>query len=154
MIIEQGQPRDIAFIADAQVKMAHETEHMLLDAATVRKGVQYMFDDPLRGFYVVARPDVDHEPVGCMLVLKEWSDWRNGDVWWLHSVYVVPEYRRQGVFRRMFDYIEREARLAHIRGIRLYVDKRNTRARTVYRQLGMTNEHYEMFEKMLDGSGG
>jgi RimJ/RimL family protein N-acetyltransferase len=35
-----------------------------------------------------------------------------------------------------------------VRGIRLYVDKRNTRAQQVYARLGMNGEHYQVFEWM------
>ena len=33
-----------------------------------------------------------------------------------------------------------------IRGLRLYVDKRNQAAARVYEKLGMTREHYDLFE--------
>ena len=82
-------------------------------------------------------------------MLKEWSDWRNTDVWWVHSLYVAPEHRRRGVFRRMMNYVEERAHHDNIAGIRLYVERENHNAKAVYSALGMTNEHYELYEKML-----
>jgi hypothetical protein len=35
-----------------------------------------------------------------------------------------------------------------LRGIRLYVDRRNVRAQEVYTRLGMNGEHYQVFEWM------
>jgi GNAT superfamily N-acetyltransferase len=82
-----------------------------------------------------------------LLTIPEWSDWRNGTVVWLHSVYVVAEYRRCGVFRRLFAHIKDEVRASSdLCGLRLYVEKRNATAQRVYQRLGMTSDHYQMFE--------
>lgn len=140
-------PIDQTFIVDAQLAMALETERLSLVPDTVRSGVRYMFDHPDRGFYLMV--ERSGETVGCMLVLKEWSDWRNGDVWWLHSVFVVKEARGTGSFRALYDDVTRRAQAAGARGLRLYVDKTNTHAQSVYAALGMTDEHYRLFEKMF-----
>ena len=138
---------DVAFIARAQQAMAQETEGITLELGTVQAGVRSLIEHPQRGFYLLAiQAD---RACGCVLVLSEWSDWRNREVWWLHSVYVEPEMRGEGVFRALFIDVERLAREAGVAGLRLYVDKRNARAQAVYRGLGMTNEHYELFERML-----
>jgi len=148
LCIEPASVGDAEWIARAQVAMAQETEDLALDLSTVLKGVQRVIENPSMGFYIVAR-DADCRPIGCLLVLKEWSDWRNAEVWWIHSVYVGPEYRRRGVFSRMFAYVESLARASGIQGLRLCVDKHNTDAQAVYRSLGMTGEHYALFEKMF-----
>ncbi|MBN2012653.1 GNAT family N-acetyltransferase [candidate division KSB1 bacterium] len=147
--IERAVVNDIRFIAESQVAMAYETEAMALSLDVVLAGVQHIFDEPDRGFYVLARTIDDNAPIACMLVLNEWSDWRNCDVWWLHSVYVVPAFRGEGVFRKMFKFIETMAVDQQIRGIRLYVEKSNARAQAVYRALGMSDKHYDLFEKMI-----
>jgi len=145
--IETGTPGDIETIARFQVAMAAETEDYALDPETVDKGVRRMFAEPERGFYLLAKNT--GETVGGLLVLKEWSDWRNADVWWIHSLYVVPEHRRRGVFRRLMGEVERLAREAGAAGLRLYVERTNDTAKAVYSVLGMTGEHYELFEKMF-----
>ncbi len=141
-------PSDAEHIARFQIAMARETEGMRLAPKLVAKGVRHVFDDPATGFYLVAK-DAGGNAIGCLMVLKEWSDWRNAQVWWIHSLYVLPEHRRKGIYRRMYEQVEKLARAAGVRGLRLYVDKRNVAAQHVYAKLGMTREHYEMFEKMF-----
>jgi ribosomal protein S18 acetylase RimI-like enzyme len=138
-------------LVDLQVRMAAETEDLALDRATVTRGMAAVLADPGKGEYLIAvRPGggADGERiVGMLMVTREWSDWRNATVLWVQSVYVVPEARGQGVYRLLYEHIrklvEGDPGLA---GIRLYVDRRNTGAQNVYERLGMTREHYEMFE--------
>jgi ribosomal protein S18 acetylase RimI-like enzyme len=87
--------------------------------------------------------------IGSLLIIPEWSDWRNGEVWWIHSLFVKSEHRGKGVYRSLYSYIKKTAVENQVRGIRLYVDKTNALAQTVYKQLGMTDEHYSLFESML-----
>lgn len=151
--IRKAQPEDIAFIIDSQIKMAKETEGMELDPSTVAKGVAAVFGDTVMGDYFVACESVGSDaetqkPVACLLTLMEWSDWRNGNVIWIHSVYVLPEYRGQGVFPKMYEYLKQMVQASNFRGLRLYVDHTNQKAQRVYQKLGMTNEHYELYEWM------
>ncbi len=62
-----------------------------------------MFNDNLKGIYYVATEN--ETIVASMLITYEWSDWRNNCVYWLQSVYVVPEKRGLGIFRIMYDSI-------------------------------------------------
>lgn len=134
-------PRIVAF----QLAMALETEGLRLDQATVIRGVAAVLEDPGKGEYWLA--EIAGETVGVVLTLPEWSDWRNGVVLWLHSVYVVPAARGQGVFRRLYDHIkELVDQSPALRGLRLYVDQRNAPAQAVYRAVGMSCDHYQMFE--------
>jgi GNAT superfamily N-acetyltransferase len=127
--------------------MAAETESLRLDRETVRRGVRTLFRRPELGRYFVA--ESAGELVGVMLTIPEWSEWRNGIVLWLHSVYVAPAARRRGIFRRLYDHVKKLVeRSPKYRGLRLYVDQRNRAAQRVYRTLGMTNDHYQMFEWM------
>lgn len=134
-------------LANWQVAMAFESESMGLDPHTVVQGVTKIFDDPTTGFYLLAR--INDLPVGCCLVLREWSDWRNGDVLWIHSVYTIPSHRRVGVFRSIYSYLKEQVAASHnLRGLRLYVDKGNKEALSTYESLGMTCDHYHLFEWM------
>ena len=146
--IQKATREDADWIVDAQILMAFETENLQLNREDVVKGVGFIFDYLDRGFYIIARND-EQNPVACLLVLKEWSDWRNGEVWWIHSLYVMPDYRKQGIFKKMFEYIEELARSSDVRGLRLYVDKSNVNAKMAYEKLGMNKNHYELFEKMF-----
>jgi GNAT superfamily N-acetyltransferase len=87
--------------------------------------------------------------VGCLLILSEWSDWRNGEVWWIHSLYFVPEVRGKGFFTEFYRWIEALARAQGVRGLRLYVDRNNRSAQQVYEHLGMSAEHYLLYERLF-----
>ena len=150
MEIRTARVEDAPTIARFQERLAEETEDFRLDPAVVAKGVQAVFDDPSKGAYWVA---VDGgEVIASLLTLPEWSDWRNGTVLWIHSVYVLPDHRRRSVFRTLYQGLrERVESSPDLRGLRLFVDKRNTRAKATYESLGMTAEHYELYEWMSDG---
>ena len=125
--------------------MAEETEGKDLPSDTLRAGVLSVFDDPSKGFYIVA--DGDGGPVGSLLITPEWSDWRNSYYWWVQSVYVSPAYRRGGIYRTLHRYVEVLARSnGNVAGLRLYVDSENSTAKAVYERLGMTRSRYEFFE--------
>jgi GNAT superfamily N-acetyltransferase len=146
IIIRKANQSDAPSIADFQLKMAWETEHMTLDSAIVIKGVKAVFEDPSRGQYYVA--EATGRVIASLLITFEWSDWRNCNVWWFQSVYVVPELRRQGIFRSMYAHIRDIAEKQGIAGLRLYVETKNERARKTYEALGMSSEHYSFYEWM------
>lgn len=148
--IRPARPEDAATIVDFQIRMAIETEGLELDLPTVRRGVQAVFDDPAKGRYWVA--ESEGRVVGSLLTTYEWSDWRNATVFWIQSVYVPLERRGSGIYRRLYECLrERVLASPDLRGIRLYVDRRNAAAQRVYERLGMSREHYEMFEWMEPG---
>jgi len=140
---------DAGAIIDFQIAMARETEELDLDRDTCTRGVQGVFADASRGRYFVA--ESGGRVVGSLLITYEWSDWRNGLVWWIQSVFVIPEFRGQGVYAGLYEHVQSLVNAdPAIRGIRLYVDRRNTRAQQVYTRLGMNGEHYQVFEWMKD----
>ncbi len=145
--VRVARPQEYDVIAGFQIAMAAETEDIHLDRAVVEQGVQEVFRRPALGKYFVA--DDGQRVVASLLITYEWSDWRSTMVWWIQSVYVLPEERRKGVFATMYRHI-RDLVLADdtVSGIRLYVDKSNERARTVYRRLQMDGEHYALYEWM------
>ena len=132
--------------------MALETEHKVLDPTVLRAGVAAVLAESKRGFYLVA--ECDGTVSGCLMITYEWSDWRNGDWWWLQSVYIVPEYRRCGVFRALYAHVERMASArADVVGVRLYVERDNTHAQRTYAALGIDDAGYCMLEKSLRARG-
>ncbi len=145
MHIRKAVANEAGTIVDFQVAMARETEDLALDAATVRRGVEAVFAEPTRGTYYVA--EINGQVAGALLVTYEWSEWRNGTVWWIQSVYVPANYRGQGVYKAMYNYLK-DIVLADdsLKGIRLYVEKSNHRATAVYNAMGMTDQHYNLFE--------
>ncbi len=128
--------------------MAMETEGLALNEKTVAAGVVALMGHPDRGFYLVA--EAEGLLAGCLLITYEWSDWRNKMFWWIQSVYVKPELRSRGVYRALDEKVkELAAQAGNVCGLRLYVHKGNTRAQEVYRNLGMEETAYLIYEDML-----
>jgi ribosomal protein S18 acetylase RimI-like enzyme len=144
--IRKALVTDAPVITGFQLKMAWETEHKVLDTDTVTKGVYAVFADEAKGSYYVAEDKAT--VIASLLITYEWSDWRNCNVWWFQSVYVLPEYRRKGIFRNMYEHISNLAGSNDIGGLRLYVETNNVTARKTYESLGMSSGHYSFYEWM------
>ena len=143
--IREATLADLQIIANFQVDMAKETENLQLDLNNVSWGVNKIFYDHAVGKYLIA--EKDDKIIASLLILYEWSDWRNGQVIWIHSVYVQPEHRKSGVFKEMYNFIKSIVeRDKNYKGIRLYVDKSNVTAQKVYESLGMCGDHYVLYE--------
>lgn len=137
---------DIDRIAQFQQAMALETENRTLDPSVSTQGIVAIFDDPRKGFYIVAVSDTS-EVVGSLLITYEWSDWSNANHWWIQSVYVDAAWRRRGVYRTMYEHILALTKdRSDICSIRLYVERTNTIAQQTYKSLGMSHSHYDMYE--------
>ena len=145
--VRSARVNDTATIALFNIQLARETEELRLDPVTVEHGVHAVFEDDRRGRYFVA--EFNGQVVGCLMITHEWSDWRNGDMWWIQSVYVAADHRRRGVFRMLYAHVEKSARDAGAVAMRLYVDHDNARARATYLSLGMELQHYQIFHKAL-----
>lgn len=144
--IRTATRNDAPVIAQYNASMALETEHLRLDMERLLNGVNGLFDDPSRGFYLVA--EADGTVIGQLMITYEWSDWRNGVFWWIQSVYVKEEFRAQKVFRSLYDRIIAMAHeQGNVCGVRLYVEKENERAHAVYEKLGMSVTQYDLLEK-------
>lgn len=145
--VRYAELRDAATIAVFNLRMAFETEKLRLNPTTLERGVHAVFEEPKRGTYYVA--EFRGQVVGCLLITHEWSDWRNGDLWWLQSVYVDSEHRRLGVFKAMYRFVEDRAREAGAIALRLYVERHNTRARETYAALGFETTGYDIMHRPL-----
>ncbi len=153
--IRTAEPTDRDLLARWAQAMAWETEQRRLDPATVRDGVEAALADRGRAHCYIAMRDAPlagGESIGVavatLMVTHEWSDWRNGDWWWIQSVYVVPEHRRRGVFAALYREVERLARVTPgVIGLRLYVEKENHVAQRSYAALGMHDAGYAMYEQ-------
>jgi GNAT superfamily N-acetyltransferase len=143
--IRPANRSDASFIADSNIRMAWETEHRQLDPQTVAAGVASALEDSNKGIYYVA--EANGKPVGQMFITYEWSDWRNGNFWWIQSVYVLETFRSQGIFRALFEHVHALARARKdVCGLRLYVETDNAKAKQVYSKLGMHETDYDVFE--------
>lgn len=145
MIIRNATNDDIEQIVEFQLAMAHETEGITLDRNIVVKGVTAVLSDASKGRYYVA--EINGKIVGSLLTTFEWSDWRNGTILWIQSVYVLKEFRRKGVYRNMYSHIKQQVlENNNLNGIRLYADKSNIAAHKTYETMGMSPDHYITFE--------
>ena len=146
-MIREATEKDIPWLLDFQLKMALETENITLEISSLTLGVHRLFKDSTKGRYYVA--EENGELTGCLMTTYEWSDWRNGTVLWIQSVYVSKEHRGRGVYKEMYNYLRQLVENdPSLRGIRLYVDKRNKTAQDTYTKLEMNGEHYTVFEWM------
>ena len=138
---------DAASIAQFQVLMAKETESVELDLSVVNRGVEQAMADPeIKGRYFIAKT-IEGKVVGSLFVTREWSDWHSTWYWWIQSVYVRPDSRRQGAYRALYETVKRLAHEAGAPCVRLYVDRSNQQGLSTYQSLGMTESHYLLYEE-------
>lgn len=151
-LVRPAKPEDLEEVVAFNCDMAAETEDRQLDPERVRLGISRLITTPALGrALVVTHPD--GPLAGSMAVTTEWSDWRNGQFWWIQSVYVVPSCRRRGAFSALYHHLEAEARAAEdVCGLRLYVERENINAQATYLDLGMSETHYKMFEVDFRGA--
>ena len=142
--ITRGENCDIESIVQFQLDMAMESEGCILDKEKVTKGVTNAMLDESKGIYWVAK--IEGKTVGSLMITREWSDWNNSWYWWIQSVYVTPEHRGKGIFKKMYNKVMELAKSENIAQVRLYVDKNNLTAQQVYEKLGMKECHYYMYE--------
>ena len=150
MHIRLAKKTDAATLIEFNAAMALETEGKRLLPKVIGAGVRALLANPASGFYVIAKESAS--VVAALMVTKEWSDWRNGDFWWIQSVYVRPEFRRRGVYKRLYGHVQAlAARDARVCGFRLYVDRGNRRAQAAYRAVGMERTRYLVLEELKPG---
>jgi ribosomal protein S18 acetylase RimI-like enzyme len=147
MNIRQANIDDLDDLVRFNQQMAMETEHKVLENSVLEQGVSELIKDSSKGFYLVAVQD--KQVVGSLMVTTEWSDWRNGTFWWVQSVYILPQNRRQGIYTSLYDAVKNlAANNKNVCGFRLYVEKDNLAAQQTYKKLGMLESHYLMFEEL------
>ena len=149
MHIRQATLSDAPVVTEFNIRLAEESEQLRLEAGCVSAGVAAVLADAAKGVYYVA--EADGTVVGQLMITYEWSDWRNGNIWWIQSVYVREDFRGRGVFRALFKHLQ-ELALARsgVCCLRLYMQGDNERARRSYEGLGMKRTKYEVFELDLE----
>ena len=152
-----SNPGDAEILAEHNCAMAMETESKALNFGVVKRGVLGLLQRPEYGFYLVAEMETSEgrDVAATLMVTYEWSDWRNGLFWWIQSVYVKSDYRRQGVYRAMYEYLQTESKQSEIPvcGFRLYVETQNFAAQKTYADCGMGECDYLMFEQLFSYTG-
>ncbi len=145
MKIRKATIGDTDIIAEYNYRLAKETENKMLDKAVLKAGVGKLLEDENKGVYYVC--EIDGKVVGQIMYTYEWSDWRNGLFLWIQSVYVDAGFRKQGVFKALYNAIKVMCDNSEgIAGLRLYVEKENDDAQRTYEALGMKASGYLIYE--------
>lgn len=144
--IRDARPGDLEVIVDFNRRLAEESEGKSLDQATLTPGVAALLADRQKGRYFIA--ESAGRVAGQVMITHEWSDWRNGDIWWLQSVYVHTDFRRQGVFRQLLEHVLAQVKAEGAIGLRLYVDEHNQSAIETYRRFGFESGAYRVMERL------
>jgi GNAT superfamily N-acetyltransferase len=153
--IRLAQSQDLDHLVDFNQSLAREIRGKDVELKLLRHGVQAVLDNPERGFYTIVELGVEtlvkkeNPVIAAALITFEWSDWHNRWVWWLQDVYVKPSYRRQGIFRKLYNHLKTQAQAANVCRLCLYVYEGNTAAQEVYRKLGMVPSESLLFEELL-----
>lgn len=148
MQIRLANKNDAEALVNFNQAMALETEGKELDSQILHQGVEAVFQQSDRGFYVVA--EEDGNIAGGLMITFEWSDWRNNWFWWIQSVYILPEFRGRKIYSALYTFVKNLAeKQGNVCGFRLYVEHDNEKAQKVYQKLGMESSHYLMYEEML-----
>jgi len=148
--VRRATVADAETVAAFNIAMAEETENLRLDPERASHGARSGLTAVDHAAYYMA--ETAGRTVGQLMVTTEWSDWRNGFWWWIQSVYVTPDHRRRGVFRRLYLHVRELARARpDVCGLRLYVHRENERAIDTYRGMGMALTSYLVCEEMWIG---
>lgn len=146
LLVRKAGFDDLETIVQFNINMALETESKYLNKGIVSEGVKSLLRDTQKGFYLVAQHEA--EILGSLMITTEWSDWRNGDFWWIQSVYVLEKARRQGIYSQLYEKVKELALASgEVCGIRLYVENNNEIAQKTYDKLGMVDSHYKVLEE-------
>ena len=147
--VRSAEDRDLETLAKFNIALAWETEQKRLELPVVTAGLQTLLKDSRHGFYTVA--EVAGEVVGCIMITYEWSDWRCGSFWWIQSVYVSPEFRRQGIFSKLYEFLkEKASHEENVCGFRLYVEHSNLAGQSTYAGVGMKETSYKFYEESFE----
>lgn len=147
--IRIAEIKDKDTLVKFNIALAKESEEIKLSKVVVEKGVEAVLHNSNLGFYILA--EKDEQIIASLMITNEWSDWRNGMFWWIQSVYVLPEYRRKGIYSKLYEHIkELISGKANVLGFRLYVEKNNNTAITTYKSLGMKKTAYRLFEEIIE----
>lgn len=147
--IRIAEIKDKETLVKFNIALAIESEEIKLSKEVVERGVDAVLQNSNLGFYLLA--EKDEKIIGSLMITNEWSDWRNGMFWWVQSVYVLADFRRKGIYTKLYNYVKQLAsEKSDVLGFRLYVEKNNNTAMTTYKSLSMKKTAYRLFEEIID----
>ncbi len=147
--IRDAVQSDLETIVAFNSRLAQESEDKRLDEVVLRAGVRRALASPTLCRYFVA--EIGGTVVGQTMVTYELTDWRDGLIYWIQSVYVHPDHRGAGVFKSLYRHVLATAKAkGDGRAVRLYVEKDNVQAIATYERLGMSRSHFHLYETAGD----
>jgi len=145
IFVREANVSDIPTLVNYNRALAYETENIALDEKILRLGIEKVLELEDCQYFVA---ELNGKIVGQSMITSEWSDWRNGVMWWMQSVYVDPSHRQRGVFQSILKYIEALVeKHQEVKGLRLYVKQDNKVGISAYESLGIKNSGYVIHEK-------
>ena len=143
---------DVDVLVAFALQEAQEAEPYAANEDAVRHGIAAAFGQPPRSTYWVA--EFDGQVIGSVSIVREWSNFRGGDYWWIQSVFILPEHRGRGVLEALIDRVAAAARAMGALDLRLYARESNYRALRAYRRYGFVNTPYVMMHFDLENGSG
>jgi len=142
-----AQISDAEIIAKNNLILAEESEKCKINYDTTLKGIKSIINDDSKGFFIIA--EENNKIIGHLIITYEWSDWYNKNTWWLQSVFVDKNYRKKGVFTKMFEHVKNQASDQNVDTIKLYVHNENINAIEAYEKIKMKNKPYKFYQISL-----
>ncbi len=139
---------DLERLVSFTLAEAWEAEGLEGMAERIKKGVHAGLTDPAVATYWVLE-DSEASIVGSISVVREWSDWRAGNYWWIQSVYIQPEFRGRGLMKRLMAAVREAAKQEEALELRLYVHDGNARAIRAYKREGFAEMPYQIMAMKL-----
>ena len=142
--VRRGLQKDLPQLLQLTKDLAKETENgLVLDDALltvgVGRGLSTTPDDAASPIYFVgiaSSDQGDEQIVGFLAISPEWSDWWATWYWWVISVFVDANRRRQGVATLLFEAMQQEADTIGVQTVNLRVETANAAAQTFYHNIG------------------
>lgn len=93
---------------------------------------------------------VNNEVVGFANVWTVYSIWSGGKGLTVDDLYVLPSYRKNGIGKKIMNYIVEYAKDHDYKRVQLHAEMDNEKAHNLYRGLGFNEEEMLFFMRKLD----
>ena len=146
-MVKNMTTEDISTFISFQKIMAKETEGVNLDDSSIAGALEYLINDDSYGKAFMAKLGPNGVSVGTCYINYGYDVLSNKFTIWVQSVFVHPEYRKKGIFSKIFNHLELVARQLNASRISLFVDFSNLPAQKVYEKMGMVRREHSFIER-------
>jgi GNAT superfamily N-acetyltransferase len=113
---------------------------------SIQKTLDHLFLHPDKGSILVFKKE--EVIVGYAILINFWSNEYKGNVLIIDELYILPEYRSQGIATAFFNYLS-ETRYNDSVMLHLEVSEINQRAMDLYYKMGFRMNSYTTLKKIL-----